>query len=211
MAMPSTLLGNLEIAPELLRQYQAEEITLQQLAGLHGVSVSTIWRVLKRRGICRGSRRGRPVNTETREAVLVLAAQGWSRQQIAKQLKVTPEWVRSILAEQGLSVSYQILKCRQCGAVIATGHKAHQPKANRRVVCPSCLEKQPWLPLSERLKSLRLAQNLSVAQLSAKSGLSRAAIGTYERGKGQPTPENARKLADGLGVSLLLLFGPGQG
>ena len=173
--MPVMLLGNLDIAPELLCQYQAEEITLQQLADLHDVSVSTIWRELKRRGICRGSRRGRPVNNQTREAVLVLAAKGWSRQQIAKQLKVTPEWVRSILAEQGLSVSYQILKCSQCGTVLATGHKAHQPKAQRHVVCASCLDKQAWLPFAQRLKSLRLTQNMSVAQLSAKCGLSRAA------------------------------------
>jgi transcriptional regulator with XRE-family HTH domain len=209
--MPNTLLGNLAITAELLRQYQAEEITLQELATLHGVSVSTIWRELKRRGICRGSRRGRPVNSQTREAVLLLAAKGWSRQQIAKQLKVTPEWVRSILAEQGLTVSFQILKCGQCRAVIATGHKAHQPNAQRQVVCVGCLEKQPWLPFSQRLKSLRLAQNLSVAQLSVKCGISRAAIGTYERSQVQPTSENARKLAAGLGVSLRLLFGPGQG
>jgi transcriptional regulator with XRE-family HTH domain len=209
--MADTLLGNLAITPESLRQYQAEEITLRQLADLHGVSVSTVWRELKRRGICRGSRRGRPVNSQTREAVLLLAAKGWSRQQISKQLKVTPEWVRSILAEKGISVSFQILKCSQCGATIATGHKAHQPKANRNVVCARCLGQQPWLAFSERLKSLRLAQNLSVAQLSSKCGPSRAAIGTYERGQVQPTAENARKLASGLGVSLRVLLGPGQG
>jgi transcriptional regulator with XRE-family HTH domain len=209
--MPDTLIGHLDIAPELVRQYQAEEVTLQQLADLHGVSVSTIWRELKRRGICRHSRRGRPVNHLTREAVLALAAKGWSRGQIAKQLKVTPEWVRSILAEQGLAVSYQILKCCQCGAAIASGHKAHQPKPHQQVVCVNCLEHQPWLPFAQRLKGLRLAQNLSVAQLSAKCGLSRAAIGNYERSQGKPTPENARKLAAGLQVSLRLLFGPGQG
>jgi transcriptional regulator with XRE-family HTH domain len=209
--MHATLALSLEIPPELIRRYQAEGITLQQLADRHGVSVSTIWRELKRRGICRGSRRGRPVNHETREAIQALAAKGWSRQQIARQLKVTPEWVRSILAEQGLSVSYQILKCPHCGKTVASGHKAHQPQANRQIVCAECLEKQPWLPFGQRLRGLRLAQNLSVAQLSARCGLSRAAIGNYERGQGQPTPENARKLAEGLGVSLLLLFGPAHG
>lgn len=207
MARQSTTPMEIKIAPELINQYRAEEITLQRLADLHSVSVTTIWRELKRHGICRGSRRGRPASHQKRAAVLALAERGFSRQQIADQLGVTPEWVRCILAEQGLAVSLQILKCHQCQAPIATGHKAHQMDPHGQPLCVSCLRKKPDLPLAQRLKTLRLADNLSVAQLSARSGLSRAAIGNYERGRGLPTWESARKLARGLGVSLPALVG----
>src|SRR5262245_4746814 len=82
MARQSTTPMEIKIAPELINQYRAEEITLQRLADLHSVSVTTIWRELKRHGICRGSRRGRPASHQKRAAVLALAERGFSRQQI---------------------------------------------------------------------------------------------------------------------------------
>jgi transcriptional regulator with XRE-family HTH domain len=191
-----------EIAPQLLNQYCAERVTLRQLAHVQGVSVTTIWRQLKRRGIYRGSRRGRPKDQKKRATVLQRAAQGRSRRQIAEELGVTPEWVRSLLAEKGLAVSLQILSCRRCGTAIASGHKAEQKP---RVLCPACLRQQPELPFAERLKTFRLAQNLSRAQLSARCGLSRAVIGNYERGEGQPARQSARRLAAALHISMALL------
>jgi transcriptional regulator with XRE-family HTH domain len=193
------------IAPNLLTQYRQERITLQELADRYGVSVTTVWRELKRLGASRGSRRGRPVSTQRRALVLALANGGWSRQRIAESLGLTPEWVRSILAENGLAVSLNILTCGRCGAAVATGHKAYQP--GRDVLCAGCLRGRPDLPFPQRLKALRLAGNLSMAQLSSRCGLSRTAVGGYERGQARPTGASARKLARALGVSLPALLG----
>ena len=201
----------MRIASHYLGEYRDGRITLQRLASLYGVSVATVWREMKRRGVSRGSRRGRPVSSRKRSVVLALADQGLSRQQIAERLGVTPEWVRAILADNDLAVSLRILKCSRCGAPIATGHKVHQPKHGRDVLCVACLGRLPDVPLGTRLKTLRLADNLSVAQLSEKSGLSRAAIGNYERGRGQPSGASARKLARALGVSLPTLMGESSG
>jgi transcriptional regulator with XRE-family HTH domain len=184
MVQPNTVPELIEIPAELVERYRQNKITLHELAKIHQASVATIWRRLKRQGVCQHSRRGRPTNSQTRKSVLTLAAQGWSRRQIAEELMVTQEWVRSILAERGLTVSSQILKCQHCGEAS---------------------------PFSQRLKGVRLAQNLSVSELSAKCGLSRAAIGKYESGRAKPTLENARKLAATLRVDRLFLFGPSQG
>src|SRR5262249_44696292 len=109
----------LHLTAKHLNQYCAEKITLRQLADSYRVSVSTVWRELKRQGVCRGSRRGRPQNREKHPVVVALAEQGCSRQQIAERLGITPEWVRCILAEYGMAASLQLLKCHCCGATVA--------------------------------------------------------------------------------------------
>jgi DNA-binding XRE family transcriptional regulator len=137
--------------------------------------------------------------------VLALASSGRTRQEIADELKVTPEWVRSILAENGLAVSFRILKCERCGTAVAKGHKAHQ---GAHCLCEGCVRKQPDLPFAERLRAFRLARNMSRAQLGTRSGLSPAVIGIYERGHGRPNPNTASKLANALEVSIRDLIGP---
>lgn len=195
---------SLKIAAHLIRQYQEEKITLQELATEHEVSVSTIWRELKRRGVSRGSKRGRPTTRDKYPQVIALAGQGWTRRQIAEHLDLTPEWVRCILAEHGLTVSMRILKCRQCGTPVTSGHKAER---NEETLCKFCLLKQDHPAFADRLRAFRLAASLSQAQLSQLTGLSQAAIGIYERGQGQPTLESVRKLAHGLGVKVSALLG----
>jgi transcriptional regulator with XRE-family HTH domain len=194
----------LEISAEHLQSYRAGRLTLKKLAEVHGVSVTTIWRELKRRGVYRGSRRGRPPNRQKHPLIIELAAQGLSRRQIAERVGVTPEWVRCILAEHGLSVSLRILKCRQCGKTLTSGHKAEQ---NPDVLCASCLSRHSGYSFGQRLRSLRLAANLSRAELSARCGLSQALLGNYERDEGQPTEESLGRLAQGLGVKVETVLG----
>jgi hypothetical protein len=195
----------LRIPEALIRQYIDQEITLQRLADMYGVCVSTVWRELKRHGVSRDSRRGRPPNTRIRTDILELARQGCPREQIGAQLGVTPEWVRSVLAENGLTLAMRALRCSDCRSVVARGHKVHQGEGRPPVLCLNCLVKQANPPLAQRLQAYRLAANLSLAQLSAASSLSRATLEIYERDGGQPTPESFRKLAKGLGVSVALL------
>ena len=184
------------IAAGLRKQYEAGTLTLRQLASLHGVSIATVWRHLKGQGIIRGSGRGRPPSSKTRSLVLDLAAQGVTRRQIADQLGITPEWVRAILADNGVVISTNALNCARCGAVIARGHKACQ--GNEAALCRACLSQAPDATFGQRLKTVRLALNLSVAQLSAQCGLSRWAIQNYEKGRRVPTRASLRKLASHL-------------
>ena len=207
MAGSKAAAAPLDIPPRLRQQYLAGETTLQQLAHTFGVSVSTVWRELKRRGVCRGSRRGRPPDGSRDPVVLDLAAQGLTRRQIAQKAGVSPEWVRCILARHGLSVSLKVLQCNSCGAPVASGHKAHQKSA---VSCLACLAQRPGPPLAQRLRTLRLAANLSRAQLSARCGLSLAVLGIYERGEGLPSPESLSRLARALGVGAAALAGAGR-
>jgi transcriptional regulator with XRE-family HTH domain len=197
----------LNFSPEHLTDYREEKVTLQQLADWYHVSVTTVWRELKRRGIRRGSRRGRPKNACLRRTAAALARNGCSRQQIARRLGFSPEWVRLMLAEQGIASSMHVLRCRQCGAAVATGHKTYQPRESRHALCAGCLRHRPEIPLARRLKMIRLAGDTSVAQLSARSGLSRAAIGNYEHGRTRPSWDSMEKLARGLCVPVAVLLG----
>ncbi len=193
--------GQLQIAAHLLRKYREEKITLQELAAMHDVSISTVWRQLKRCGIDRGSKRGRPSTRKNYPQVIELAARGWTRRQIAEHLGLTPEWVRCILADHGLTVSLRILKCRKCGADVADGHKAER---NGEALCKFCLQRERPT-FAQRLKTFRLAENLSQAQLSKRTGLSQSMIGNYERDQGRPSFASVQKLARGLGVKTAAL------
>jgi transcriptional regulator with XRE-family HTH domain len=61
--------------------------------------------------------------------------------------------------------------------------------------------------LGERVRELRRARGLTLEELAAGSGVSRAMISKVERGEKNPTLVVAAKLAEGLGVSLSRLAG----
>ncbi len=60
--------------------------------------------------------------------------------------------------------------------------------------------------LGDKLTMLRKQKNLSQGDLADKIGISRDAIGKYERGDIMPTADKAKKMADILGVSLDFLM-----
>lgn len=57
-----------------------------------------------------------------------------------------------------------------------------------------------------RVRELRLAQGLTLEQLSDRCGVSRSMISVVERGESSPTASLLDKLAAGLGVNLSALF-----
>ena len=59
----------------------------------------------------------------------------------------------------------------------------------------------------ERLRLWRLGRRMTIVELSAKSGLQKAAIGHFESGRRRPSLENLRRLCHGLGVSADYLLG----
>lgn len=69
----------------------------------------------------------------------------------------------------------------------------------------SMLNKQETFP--QRLEKLREHRQIKRVVLSELCGLSRNAIGKYERGEQMPTLENAMRIADFFDVSLDYLIG----
>ena len=62
----------------------------------------------------------------------------------------------------------------------------------------------------ERLRALRKAQGKTLDDVSAASGLSRAAVSKIERGEMSPTYESLLKVARGLGTDVSLLISGGR-
>lgn len=58
------------------------------------------------------------------------------------------------------------------------------------------------IPFAARLRALREAAGLSIADLSARTGIARATLTRYEQGKREPLLAQARRLALPLGVDL---------
>jgi transcriptional regulator with XRE-family HTH domain len=60
--------------------------------------------------------------------------------------------------------------------------------------------------LGERIKALRLEARLTLDQLAARTGISRAMLSRVERGESSPTAQLLNRLCAGLGVTLSALF-----
>lgn len=63
------------------------------------------------------------------------------------------------------------------------------------------------MTFAEHLKKMRLEKGLTQNQIAKKAGISRVAVGNYERGDRQPNLETSRKIADALGVPVADLAG----
>lgn len=66
------------------------------------------------------------------------------------------------------------------------------------------------LRLGERVRALRKAQNMSLAEAARKAGLARSTLSKIENEQMSPTFDAVRKLARGLGVTVPQLFTPPQ-
>lgn len=62
------------------------------------------------------------------------------------------------------------------------------------------------MTLGELLKSKRKEQNLTIAELSKKTGLSLVSINHFETGKTKPSLTSLNKLANGLGCDFEELY-----
>jgi DNA-binding XRE family transcriptional regulator len=92
------------------------------------------------------------------------------------------------------------VRCRACGAPVATGHYAIE--CNRPPLCLACLAKSPDAPFAERLKSHRLAAGLTQPELARRAGVAVRSIAGYERGEVRPKGKTLARLAR--------VLGPGQ-
>jgi transcriptional regulator with XRE-family HTH domain len=65
--------------------------------------------------------------------------------------------------------------------------------------------------ISERLKAIRTAKNLSQGEIEARTGLLRCYISRVENGHTVPSVETLEKIARGLDVPMYQLFYEGDG
>ena len=79
--------------------------------------------------------------------------------------------------------------------------------SEREIKGPGVVEEVASGRLGERVRSLRRERGLTLDDLAARSGVSRAMISKLERGEKSPTLVVAAKVADGLGVGLPQLVG----
>lgn len=79
--------------------------------------------------------------------------------------------------------------------------------SEREIKGPGVVEEVASGRLGERVRSLRRERGLTLDDLAARSGVSRAMISKLERGEKSPTLVVAAKVAEGLGVGLPQLVG----
>ena len=72
------------------------------------------------------------------------------------------------------------------------------------------METRDDIDVAERLKVLRMARTLTLDELSARSGVSRAMISRIERGEASPTAQLLARLCAALGQSLSTFFAGAQ-
>ncbi len=60
--------------------------------------------------------------------------------------------------------------------------------------------------IGERVRALRAARGLTLDELAAQSGVSRAMLSRVERGESSPTAQLLNRICSGLGVTLSALF-----
>lgn len=63
------------------------------------------------------------------------------------------------------------------------------------------------MDIGERIKKIRTDKKMKQSDLAEKSGLSRVAIGNYERGDRTPNIETLKKIADALDTALVDIIG----
>lgn len=79
--------------------------------------------------------------------------------------------------------------------------------SEREIREPGVVEEVASGRLGERVRNLRREKGLTLEDLAARSGVSRAMISKLERGEKSPTLVVAAKVAEGLGVGLPQLVG----
>ena len=171
-----------ELREHWLEQFRSGTINLAELARRAGVSVSTVHRELRRRGVeTAGYRGGRRTPLTVARRVVALYRRGLSLRRVAQRTGLSAEGARKVLQRAGVQL---------------------RPRA------PSCPLRDPYgRPIrlrrfGPRLRALRQAAGLSRAQLAAQAGLHPLTVGALEAGRQTPQWTTLKKLAGALGVNL---------
>jgi transcriptional regulator with XRE-family HTH domain len=172
----------INLSRHLLDQYQSGAIKLVDLAAQVGVSPSTLFRELRRRGIDT-SRRKRTwrLRKYCTEEVIALYRQGLSLRLVAARTGLSPEGVRKILLRARVKIRPPEVRC-------LVRRPDGQPVILKRFAL--------------RLRAMRVAAGLSQTELAARCGLHKLTIGRLEAGRQEPKWPTLLILAEALGVGL---------
>jgi transcriptional regulator with XRE-family HTH domain len=165
----------------LLEKYQSGAINLSDLAKSVGVSVTRIFRELCRLGIDTSRTRNRLQSQHLSEQIVSLYSGGLSLRRVALRTGVSQETVRQILLRSRVKLrpSWVHYPFRDADGEMIDAER-----------------------FGARLRALRYAAGLSLAELAAKSGLHKATIWKLEAGYQGPKWETLIRLSEAIGVGL---------
>ena len=72
-------------------------------------------------------------------------------------------------------------------------------------------ENQPEMDIIRAMADARISQNLTQKELAERTGINQADISKLENGTRNPSLKLLKRLADGMGMDLKLVFTPKQG
>jgi transcriptional regulator with XRE-family HTH domain len=165
-----------------LDQYQSGAIKLVDLAAQVGVSPSTLFRELQRRGIdtSRRKRTWRQLKYRAEE-VIALYRQGLSLRLVAARTGLSAEGVRKILLRARVKIRPPEVRC-------LVRNPDGQPIILKRFAL--------------RLRALRVAAGLTQTELADRCGLHKLTVGRLEAGRQEPKWQTLLILAEALGANL---------
>jgi DNA-binding XRE family transcriptional regulator len=170
------------LRPRWLEQYRAGLINLAELARRAGVSVTTAYKELKRRGVDTSGQRGGPrTPRRTAQWAVALYRRGLSLRLVARQVGLSHEGVRRLLRHAGVT-------SRPAWERFPLRAPDGRPVRLRH--------------FGPRLQALRRAAGCSRAELATKSGLHQLTIAALEAGRHVPQWGTLVRLARALGVGL---------
>jgi hypothetical protein len=114
----------------------------------------------------KAEKRGRKPDTDRRQAVALLLAQGLSFTEIGNRLGITRQCAQQVLKASGYLVELPGICCFGCGTVIVKGRGPWLH--NGPVYCLVCLAKTPNALFGQRLKAHRLAAGLTLRLLGER-------------------------------------------
>jgi transcriptional regulator with XRE-family HTH domain len=142
---------------------------------------------------------GRKPDLKYWECIRRLRAAGLTLAEIGRRLGISRQAVHSTLRFiERAQTGVRSVACGGCGRAIVSPGALSSDRG--QALCLDCLAQRPEAPFGQRLKAFRLAAGLTKAELTARCGLSRAAVGRYEGAEILPRTLKALQLAEALGV-----------
>jgi transcriptional regulator with XRE-family HTH domain len=142
-----------------------------------------------------------------REQVAKLRAQGLSLRQIGERLGVSKQAVASLLNCSGLGTGPRrmVNYCGRCGKAVGPS-VGSVGKHRYELTCIACVNKVRDASFGVRLRAMRLAAGLTVAELANRIGMEMSALLYWELRGERPRETLVRRLADALGVDACTLL-----
>src|SRR5947209_15765376 len=145
-------------------------------------------------------KRGPKPNLERRRQVAELRARWLTHKQVGERLGISHQRVQQLLAHPARGRPAAGVPCAKCRAQIMPQGGAGGTRG--AALCLDCLAADPQAAFAQRLRTLRIAAGMTLADLAERGGLTASTIKAYERGMRGPRPRSLAKLVRVLGNGL---------